>query len=145
MARTKGTTLGRLLYGGGDRYLPLDDRLLAHLQVVFGSKLRRQESFMLSVVDSSKGVPQRRALWFESAIPLEFEFDSDEHHALNKEWLEELALAAASSHGVVVEQVPEPSSSTPNAAQPRTARAVRNARQSAAAADALPEEVVEAS
>lgn len=138
-------TLGRLLYGGGDRYLPLDDRLLAHLQVVFGSKLRRQESFMLSVIDSSKGAPRRRALWFEPAIPLEFEFETDEHHTLNKEWLEELALAAASSHGVVIEQVPEPAS-TPTASSPRTARAVRNARQSAAAADAaLPDEVVAAS
>lgn len=101
---------------------------------------------MLSVVDRSSATPRRRALWFEPAIPLEFEFETDEHHTLNKEWLEELALAAASSHGVVVEQVPEPASSLPNSSAPRTARAVRNARQSAAAAEsALPEEVVEAS
>ena len=53
--------MGTLFYAGESKF-SLEDRLLAHLQVVIGMKLRRSESFFLAwtvPTDGSKTSPRR--------------------------------------------------------------------------------------
>ncbi|MFD3444536.1 hypothetical protein ACFDTO_08055 [Microbacteriaceae bacterium 4G12] len=48
--------MGTLFYGASRLEVTFDDRVLAHLQIVMTSKLRRHESFMLSwSVDRTDG------------------------------------------------------------------------------------------
>jgi hypothetical protein len=99
--------LGIMLYGSPASELAIDDRTLAHLKVVIVSKLRRNESFLLSwelPADSGSG---RMSLWMHPSIPLQFKFDGGRAPALNGEWLELLARVSAGVEGLRI--VPEPS------------------------------------
>ncbi len=51
--------MGTLIYGHGDLTVDFDDRTLAHLQVVIGTKLRRRESFLLSWSDDGQDGERR--------------------------------------------------------------------------------------
>ena len=84
------------------RAIEIDDRVLAHLQVVILDKLRRNESFAFDVYDSKHWV----TLWVCQRTPLEFRYGGNRHAALNREWLELLADEAG-MHGVL-RLVPEP-------------------------------------
>ncbi|WP_444541793.1 DUF7882 family protein [Agromyces bauzanensis] len=86
----------------GRMSLPLDDRVLAHVQVVVVSKLRRRESFAITVpVDGSEVVS-----WIGPATPLEFVYSGNRRPLLNRAWLEQLAESASSNRGLVI--LPEP-------------------------------------
>lgn len=84
------------------RAIEIDDRVLAHLQVVILDKLRRHESFAFDVYDSKHLV----TFWVCQRTPLEFRYGGNRHAALNREWLELLADEAG-MHGVL-RVVPEP-------------------------------------
>jgi len=79
-----------------------DDRTLAHLQVVIINKLRRMESFPFTWQDERRAM----TIWISQATPLAFVFHGNRRPKLNRAWLEELAIVAGSSGGLVV--VPEP-------------------------------------
>jgi hypothetical protein len=97
--------MGTLRYGEARVGVPIDDRALAHLKVVIIAKLRRDESFAFSwQLPEGQG---RATAWLHPAIPLMFEFDGSRAPALNKDWLEELAVAANSNTGLSL--TPEPS------------------------------------
>ncbi len=93
--------MGSLVYDD-DRVAEFDDRTLAHLQVVIVNKLRRQESFPFTWTDDHRTV----TVWVNPNTPLEFIFHGNRRPQLNREWIEELALVASSSTGLVV--LPEP-------------------------------------
>lgn len=61
--------MGKLTY---DSHLTVefDDRLLAHLQVVIGMKLRRGESFYFSWRDDPKAGDGRSTIWIQDSVPL---------------------------------------------------------------------------
>lgn len=91
-----------MLVYNGRMSLPLDDRILAHVQVVVVSKLRRRESFSLTLtMDGSEVVS-----WIGPATPLEFVYSGNRRPLLNRAWLEQLAESASSNGGLVI--VPEP-------------------------------------
>lgn len=92
--------MGRLYYGNNIDPFVVDDVELAHLRMVAMTKLRRSEGFSLTLTSSSRG---RSALWVHCAIPLRFEFDAVEPVRLDPVRVNELAQAAASSVGVVLE------------------------------------------
>jgi hypothetical protein len=94
--------VGALIYGTPSAEFEFDDRVLAHLQVVFGAKLRRRESFMFSWVDSPAVGNGRSALWVDSSIPLYFRYSGSRVPVLSREWLEALSVAAGSSQGLVL-------------------------------------------
>ncbi|UIP58272.1 DUF7882 family protein [Agromyces marinus] len=103
--------MGKLIYGASSREFDIDDRALAHLRVVIINKLRRSESFALTLehgVDRGSG---RTTLWLHESIPLQFVFSGNRRPALNRFWVEELALSAGSTHGLHV--LPEPSETAP--------------------------------
>jgi hypothetical protein len=98
--------MGRLLYGPQEREIEFADRVLAHVQVVIVSKLRRSESFTLSWV--GHGEDGRTTVWMHPAVPIQFQFDSTKSPQLNSAWLQDLNAAAARGDLRVSE---EPSSS----------------------------------
>ena len=91
-----------VLYYGSEP-IEIPERLLAHLKVVVTSKLRRNERFTLSVVSPRGSGGGSATLWIDPAIPLRFVFDSAEAEALDPELLHELARAANSVRGLVLD------------------------------------------
>lgn len=85
-----------------DFEVEIEDRTLAHLQVVIIDKLRRQERFPLVLQDGR----QERVIWMSPETPLQFVYHGNRHPVLNRAWLEVLAEAAGSTQGLTV--VPEP-------------------------------------
>ncbi|MDO9398100.1 MAG: hypothetical protein Q7T71_16265 [Herbiconiux sp.] len=80
----------------------LDDRLLAHLQMVIGMKLRRGESFFLSWAATPEEGSGRHSIWIDNGVPIRFRFDGSRPPAINREWAEKLALSANTNTGLVI-------------------------------------------
>ena len=100
--------VGTLIYNGGIS-LAVDDRTMAHLQVVIINKLRRRESFSFTWGDGAQHV----VCWLGPSIPIEFVYSGNRRPALNRAWLEVLAHAANSNSGLIA--VPEPPEPPPSA------------------------------
>ncbi|AQX81958.1 hypothetical protein BWO91_02960 [Plantibacter flavus] len=79
--------MGQLVYGTGDARVRLDDRTLAHVKTIALMKLRRNESFALTVRQDST-TDGRTTLWLHPAIALQFSFDSDEVGEMDRALLE---------------------------------------------------------
>lgn len=84
----------------------LDDRTLAHLQVVIGAKLRRKEGFYFSWTDDLAAGSGRSSVWLEPSVPIAFLYRSSERHVLNKKWLEELTVSANQPSGLTLLKEP---------------------------------------
>lgn len=97
--------MGILFYGASRREIHVNDRLLAHAQIVIFSKLRRRESFSLTwrKAGATSGVS---AVWLSDSIPLEFEYEGAEAIVINRHWIDALNSEATSSPGLTF--VPEP-------------------------------------
>jgi hypothetical protein len=115
--------MGSLFYGNSIEPTPIPDAILAHLKVVAGTKLRRNEAFTLSWRHVDDAAPGRTTLWLQPSIPLRFVFESDEPEALNPSVLKDMANQANSSAGLTIDLAADLTAST--AATP--ARAVRAA------------------
>lgn len=92
--------MGALLYGDRQRRIEIDDRTLAHLQVVIGSKLRRRESFFFTFTEG-RG-ESRASVWISPSIPIRFKYFGTRPPSLNRDWLERLSTAANSPGGLVL-------------------------------------------
>ena len=97
--------------------LMIDDRILAHLQVVIINKLRRRESFTFTWRDEGG---HDSVCWIGPAIGLEFVYSGNRHPLLNREWLELLAGSANSNAGLMVMPEPAPTTRIDQPIQPRT-------------------------
>lgn len=91
--------MGYLVHGGKKHNF--DDRALAHLKMVIGSKLRRQEGFYLSWDVDADGGSGRISLWVSSSTPLEFRFSGNRPPALNKKWLDVMAESSFGPRGLL--------------------------------------------
>jgi hypothetical protein len=81
----------------------VDDRALAHLELVILAKLRRRESLSLVIVDDATHL--RQAMWISPDVTLRFEYDKPMPE-INRRWLELLIDTANSRGGLRI--VPEP-------------------------------------
>ena len=88
--------MGLLLYGSPPARFEIDDRALAHVEIVVLAKLRRNEPFALSIDREDGG---RTSLWISVNSDLQFEFGSNSN-AINREWLERLIDSANSTAGM---------------------------------------------
>ncbi|GAB2522773.1 hypothetical protein [Paramicrobacterium agarici] len=93
--------MGYLQYGSASEY-EFDDRTLAHLKVVVVSRLRRQESFLLSWATEPSAGSGRTSIWIAPTIPLQFRFSGSRPPALNKTWIDVMSRLSHSSRGLVV-------------------------------------------
>jgi hypothetical protein len=91
--------MGKLLYGAKFEML-IEDRPLAHLQLVIASKIKRGERFFLSWVDAKEEGGGRTVLWIEPSISLVFRYSKPNMPSINREWLAELTESANSAQGL---------------------------------------------
>ncbi len=88
----------------------IDDRILAHLQVVIWGKLRRGEQFSFTWTDPDRSGMGRTSVWLSPNISLAFEYFGGRQPRLNPAWLEALAKSANSPAGLSIVDEPEPPS-----------------------------------
>lgn len=98
--------MGALIYGPEDQRISIEDRTLAHLQMIIVAKLRRTETFVFNwEADPAAGVG-RVCIWLHPSMFLAFEYDDGRPPPINREWLELLSLTANGSGGLRL--MPEP-------------------------------------
>ena len=86
-----------------------DDRVLAHLQIVIGAKLRRNESFYFSWRDESAVGDGRSTVWLHPSISIVYKYHGGRAPSINRAWIEEMMSTANSSAGLrIVPEPPEP-------------------------------------
>jgi hypothetical protein len=100
--------MGRFIYDSTTS-VDFDDRVLAHLQIVIGAKLRRGESFYFSWRDDASTGDGRTVVWVHETMPLQYKYYGSKSPAINRAWIEMLMLSANSTNGLRV--VPEPADS----------------------------------
>lgn len=97
--------MGRFTYDGSTK-VEIEDRTLAHVQVVVGTKLRRGEPFFFTWRDDVSVGDGRTSVWLHPAVPLIYKFYGSRRPSLNAAWVEALMHTANSPAGLHV--VPEP-------------------------------------
>lgn len=98
--------------------VPLDDRLLAHVQAVTAHRFRAEQPFLLSVPGPLLGphplggdagpapsIPGRLSLWMHPAIAVQFIYSGSRHPELNPVVLELFTALCDTAQGLVL--VPE--------------------------------------
>lgn len=98
--------MGQLLYGSPPVEFEVDDRTLAHIEVVVLAKLRRNESFACSFPAEGGG---RSSIWLNPSSTVQFVFESDSQ-TINREWLDLLIDTANTPAGLRL--LPEPAAPT---------------------------------
>jgi hypothetical protein len=104
----RSSELGILQYD--DEEFDFDDRVLAHLQIVISTKLRRHEDFFLSWVMPIERGSGRHAIWIDNGIPLHFFYNGSRPAAINREWIDELLLSSTKAGGLLLADEPTPRS-----------------------------------
>jgi hypothetical protein len=99
--------MGKLTYENTTK-VDFEDRLLAHLQVVIFTKLRRGEQFAFTWKDDASIGNGRTTVWMHPNASLVFKYYGSRKPQLNRAWLEVLALAANSPQGLVALHEPAP-------------------------------------
>ncbi|MFF2052323.1 hypothetical protein ACFVU2_12055 [Leifsonia sp. NPDC058194] len=95
--------MGTLIYDGADGFA-FDDRVLAHLQAVIATKLRRREGFLLIWTDRTTSTEGTlRSIWLDPAISLQFVFSHPTLPELNRDWLGLLTERANGNGGLMLE------------------------------------------
>jgi hypothetical protein len=105
--------MGYLSYDHNTVEIQVDDRTLAHLQIVIINKLRRHESFALSWTEPVTAGSGRGTIWVHPATNLHFRFEGNRPPAINQAWLVMLTESADSGHGLHI--TPEPMDFTSSA------------------------------
>lgn len=98
--------MGKLLYGTPPTEHEIEDRLLAHVQVVITNKFRRDESFAFVLPANPALGSGRQTLWLNPSIPVQFSFHGSRAPALNRDWVQQLMNEANSGRGLSL--LPEP-------------------------------------
>jgi hypothetical protein len=96
-----------------------DDRLLAHLQIVIGAKLRRNESFYFSWKDDARVGDGRTTIWLHPSISLVYKYFGSRMPMINRAWVEELTLAANTPSGLQIVREPDAPASHDEGEHPR--------------------------
>jgi hypothetical protein len=98
--------IGTLIYGRSGITVAFDDRMLTHLHMVIGAKLRRNEGFFFSWKEDAATGTGRGSIWLSSAVPLSFAYQSSARVTINPAWLEALAVSANTPQGLVALEEP---------------------------------------
>ena len=95
--------MGSLRYAvRGTSPILIDDRTLAHLQIVIGTKLRLQQAFFFSWIDDVHSGGGRTSIWIDTRMQLSLSYDTDQRSSINRVWLEALMLSANSPQGLLL-------------------------------------------
>jgi hypothetical protein len=97
--------MGKLIYDGTVK-VDFDDRTLAHLQLVIGTKLRRGEPFHFTWRDDASIGDGHTTVWVHPRCSLVYKYYGSRMPRLNPAWIDALAFTANSPAGLHL--VPEP-------------------------------------
>lgn len=86
--------------------IEIDNRILAHLQVVIFAKFRRHESFSFTWDHGTEHGSGHTSIWLTAEIPVRFVFTGHRFVSLNREWVQKLMVEANCPTGLRL--VPEP-------------------------------------
>ncbi|NQX11519.1 ATP-dependent DNA ligase [Microbacteriaceae bacterium VKM Ac-2855] len=100
--------MGKILYGTPPTEHDIDDRVLAHVQVIVMNKFRRNESFPFNLEVSHLNGSGRHALWMHPTIPVQFSFYGSRAPAINTAWVQAMMDEANSGRGLRILPEPEP-------------------------------------
>lgn len=100
--------MGQFIYEGNVKH-ELEDRALAHVQLVISAKLRRGEPFPFSWREDVSIGGGRTTVWLHAGSALVFKYYGSRRPAINRAWVDALAFTANSATGLHV--VPEPADS----------------------------------
>jgi hypothetical protein len=113
----RSSAIGTFVYGSVPLEVHLDDRVLAHLQIVIVSKLRRRESFVFSWREDTTGGEGRTSVWLHPDVDLGFRFAGSRIPSINRTWLVQLTELANTAAGLRL--VPEPPARQESGDDPR--------------------------
>lgn len=102
--------MGLFIYDSQQLQLRLEDRTLAHLQIIIVNKLRNGDRFTFSWKDDPALGDGRSSIWLYPDVALHFKFSGSRPPSINRSWLEQLYKSAASGAGLVLS--PEPAEQT---------------------------------
>jgi len=97
--------MGRLRYDGTSDPILIEDATLAHLKIVIATKLRRQESFMMTWRPVDSGIDQRATVWIHPAIPLQFGFDAAENPPIDPRLIAEMMQSLNATGELVLDHL----------------------------------------
>lgn len=100
--------MGRLKYDNTAEPIYIEDETLAHLKVVIATKLRRQESFMMTWRPIDGGHGGRMTVWIHPSVPLLFVFDDADVPPIDSHRLEELIHATNATGELVLDHLTSP-------------------------------------
>jgi hypothetical protein len=92
--------MGRLIYGARGMHIEVEDRLLAHLQAVVVSKVRRNEGFVLSWTEAPAQGSGRRSIWIHPYLELVFEYNGNKRPELDAKQADEMMARASTNTGL---------------------------------------------
>lgn len=90
--------MGYLIYNNSEYHF--SDRELAHLQAIVSTKLRRREAFLFSWAAPLERGAGTHSLWIDNGVSLRITYEGSRVPAVNREWLEELMVAAGRAGGL---------------------------------------------
>lgn len=97
--------MGILEYNSSHPPIVVDDATLAHLKIIIGTKLRRQESFMMTWLPESKDPAGRLTAWVHPSIPLILAFDEAKMPAIDPARIARM-MESLNAHGeLIIEQM----------------------------------------
>lgn len=99
--------MGKLMYGPHLLELEIEDRALAHLQVVILAKLRRSESFAFTWVPPRDAGMGRAVIWMHPSQLLVFQFSGSRQPDIDRQWIDELMTTANSGGGLRLVSEPD--------------------------------------
>ena len=97
--------MGRFSYEG-QTHADLDDRALAHVQIVIANKLRRGEPFYFTWRDDPSLGHGRTSVWIHPTCSMVFKFRGSRRPPLSRRWIDGLNQLANTPAGLRL--VPEP-------------------------------------
>ncbi len=98
--------MGWLHYGG--REFELDDRVLAHLQIVISTKLRRHEGFFVTWVQPIDRGSGRHSIWVDNGVPVHIFFAGSRLPSINTNWIDAMMASARRTGGLQIREEPDP-------------------------------------
>ncbi len=108
--------MGTLYYGDSTSATEFDDRLLAHLQLVIITKLRRSESFVFSWDVGRESGSGSNSVWISPTVPIRFTYPGGRRGPINRVWVEALLHTANSVAGLRIVDEPAASVESPTQA-----------------------------
>lgn len=93
--------MGRLEYNSSRPPIEIEDGTLAHLKIIIATKLRRQESFMMTWVPVGDTPDRRMSAWISPSIPLVLAFDAPKPASIDPARVTHM-MEALNAHGELV-------------------------------------------